>query len=88
MTGRSHNRDIFSVKNEDGLAALPGWLQQRSYNTWNAGSKDRFGNPIVGLGYEASPDHDWSDFKRRGLIVINSAALRGKVIDIVRENAQ
>jgi hypothetical protein len=33
-----------------------------------------------------TPQCGW--FKRRGLIVINSAALRGKVIDIVRENAQ
>lgn len=80
--------DIFSIKNEDGLSALPGWLQQRSYNTWNGNIKDRFGNALVGLSWAENPSAPSPDMKRAGLIVVADARLRGRIIDIVRENAQ
>ena len=80
---RNRNPSIFAVKNEDGLASLPEWLQSRAYDDWGSGFKDRFGNPLVGL----SKRIEGGERERRGLIVIAKAEFTHRIIDMVKENA-
>ena len=84
---KGRNPSIFAVKNEAGLEALPAWLQSRAYDSWHTGFKDRFGNQLVGLGKRTSDTQPFNDIERRGLVVIGKAELRGKIIDIVKDNS-
>lgn len=76
--------DRFVLKDERGLAALPGWLKKRDYNGVSSGHQDRKGNPMIGLSWQRS-SRNWD---KRGLIIVLDNDLIDRAEEIAQQGAK
>lgn len=76
---KERNKDFFAIVDSKSIKILPYFLKNRTYNSYSIGSKDKFGNLLIGLSW-VSPGNG---FSKRGLVCCKTVELRDSAEEII-----